>query len=79
MVHSALHFVCLCLSLTSSERLMYDRPAPIRSLLDHVDGLLLHMCVCVYVRVSCYTLRDVAKLKELLKKKHRLVMHTHPD
>jgi len=30
---------------------MYDRPAPIQSLLDHVDGLLLQVCVCVYLCV----------------------------
>lgn len=42
-------YVCFCLSLTSSERLMYDRPAPIRSLLDHVDGLLVQVYVCLYV------------------------------
>lgn len=32
---------------------MYDQPAPVRTLLDHVDGLLAEVYVCLYVCVSC--------------------------
>lgn len=32
---------------------MYDRPGLIRSLLDHVDGLLDLACVCVCVFYVC--------------------------
>lgn len=49
------NFCMLFLSLTSSERLMYDQPAPLCALLDHIDGLFAPLCVCgIRYRELCY-------------------------